>query len=287
MFGIDSKELESNLSRIFNDSLVCQVKNEAQDKMNLANLDLFAFDASSQENFGINAMKMGYKNRDTSRGRDGRHRTPERRPRSNDRGRSFGRGQSPGNRPRPRSGSRQRYDQPYSRQRPRSTSTDRIQGCLRCGDDHKAENCTLEYSAEKCPTGCGYFHKERDCPGKKSSGPRQSRRSSFGPTMAYRRYRTPGGRSTSYTRNEQGQRYREMVSPGGSKYREFRKRSGSGERRPPNLTKPGTRQGRSPGRQSGTAYRVQTVAVEDQNHSHKSDEYTSPNLYASPEFTSN
>lgn len=257
---------------------------------NLANLDLFAFDASSQENFAINTMKMGYKNRDTSRGRDGRHKTPERRPRSNDRGRSFERrGPSPGNRPRPRSGSRQRYDQPYSRQnqRQRSTSTGRIQGCLRCGDDHEAKDCTLEYSAEKCPTGCGYFHKERDCPGKKSSGPRQSRRSSFGPTMAYRRYRTPGGRSTSYTRNEQGQRYREMISPGGSKYREFRKRSASGERRTPKLTKPGTRQGGSPGRQAGSAYRVQTVTLEDSNNSHKSDEYISPNLYTSNLYASN
>ena len=235
---------------------------------------------------------MGYKNRDTSRDKDVRHKTPERRPRSNERGRPFGRGSSPGNRPRPRSGSRQRYDQPYSKQnqRQRSTSTDRIQGCLRCGGDHSAADCTLEYSAEKCPTGCGYFHKERDCPGKKSSSTRQSRRSSFGTTLAYRRYRTPGGRSTSYTRNEQGQRYREMISPGGSKYREFRQRSASGERRTPKLTKPGTRQGGSPGRQPGSAYKVQTVTVEDQNNSHKSDEYisnqvySSPHLYASPDF---
>ena len=31
----------------------------------LANLDLFAFDASSQENFAVNSMKMGYQSRDT------------------------------------------------------------------------------------------------------------------------------------------------------------------------------------------------------------------------------
>ena len=224
---------------------------------------------------------MGYDNKNTPREREGRNRTPEWRPRSAGRERTPGRGQSPGSRSRPRSSSRQKYDQPYSRQtqRPRSTSRDRIQGCLRCGDDHLAEKCTLEYSAEKCPTGCGYYHKERDCPGKKSSGTRQSR-SSFGPNMAYRRYRTPGGRSTSYTRNDQGQKYREMVSPGGSRYREFRRRSGSGDRRPPNTTKPGTRQGRSPSRPAaGPAYKIQTVAVEDQ-HSH-TDEYNNQNLYAS------
>ena len=84
-----------------------------------------------------------------------------------------------------------------------------------------------------------------------------------------------------------------MISPGGSKYCEFRKRSASGERRTPKLTKPGTRQGGSPGRQPGSAYKVQTVTVEDQNNSHKSDEYISkhvysgPNLYASPEFALN
>ena len=251
---------------------------------NLANLDLYAFDASSQETCAINKMKMGYDNKNTPRERDGRNRTPEWRPRSTGRERTPDRGQSPGSRSRPRSDSRHKYDQPYPRQmqRQRSASRNRIEGCLRCGSsDHLAEKCTLEYSAEKCPTGCGYFHKERDCPGKKSSGTRQSR-SSFGPNMAYRRYRTPGGRSTSYTRNDQGQKYREMVSPGGSRYREFRRNSRSGERRPPNTTKPGTRQGRSPGRQGGTAYRVQTVAVEEQTHSHK-DEYTSPNLYASPQ----
>ena len=84
-----------------------------------------------------------------------------------------------------------------------------------------------------------------------------------------------------------------MISPGGSKYREFRQRSASGERRTPKLTKPGTRQGGSPGRQPGSAYKVQTVTVEDQNNSHKSDEYiskqvySSPHLYASPEYALN
>ena len=84
-----------------------------------------------------------------------------------------------------------------------------------------------------------------------------------------------------------------MISPGGSKYREYRQRSASGERRTPKLTKPGTRQGGSPGRQAGSAYKVQTVTVEDPNNSHKSDEYISkhvysgPNLYASPDFALN
>ena len=255
----------------------------------LANLDLFAFDASSQENFAVNSMKMGYQNRDTSRNKNTRYKTPERRPRSNERGRQFGRGSSPGNNAvRPRSNSRQRYDQ-----RPRITSKDRIKGCLRCTGDHKAEDCTLEYSPDKCPTGCGYFHKERDCPWKKSASSRQSRKSNFGPTLAYRRYRTPGGRSSSYTRNEQGQRYREMISPGGSKYREYRQRSTSGERRTPKVAQPGTRQGASPGRKPGSAYKVQTVSVEDPSNSHQSDEYNSKNvfsgqnLYKSPNFTLN
>ena len=78
-----------------------------------------------------------------------------------------------------------------------------------------------------------------------------------------------------------------MISPGGSKYREYRQRSASGKRRTPKLTKPGTRQGGSPGRQAGSAYKVQTVTVEDPNNSHKSDEYISPNLYSSPDFASN
>ena len=83
-----------------------------------------------------------------------------------------------------------------------------------------------------------------------------------------------------------------MVSPGGSKYREFRPRSASGERRATKLTKPGTRQGESPGRRP--AYKVHTLTMEDSSNSHKSDEYPSrdvynsgPNLYAAPEFTSN
>ena len=101
---------------------------------------------------------MGYDNKNTPRERESRNRTPEWRPRSAGRERTPGRGQSPGYRSRPRSSSHQRYDQPYSRQtqRPRSASRDSIKGCLRCGGDHKAEKCTLEYSAEKCPTGCGY-----------------------------------------------------------------------------------------------------------------------------------
>ena len=85
-----------------------------------------------------------------------------------------------------------------------------------------------------------------------------------------------------------------MISPGGSKYREFRQRSASGERRTPKLTKPGTRQGESPGRRPGSAYKVHTLTMEDSSNSHKSDEYNSrdvynsgPNLYAAPEFTSN
>ena len=78
-----------------------------------------------------------------------------------------------------------------------------------------------------------------------------------------------------------------MISPGGSKYREFRKRSASGERRPPTLTKPGTRQGGSPGRGAGSAYRVQTVTLEDSSNSHMSDEYISPNLYTSNLYASN
>ena len=256
---------------------------------NLANLDLYAFEAVGQETCAINRTKMGYDNKSTPRERESRKRTPEWRPRSAGRERTPGRGQSPGSGSRPRSSSYRKYDQPYSRQtqRPRSESRDKIKGCLRCGGDHLAEKCTLEYSATKCPTGCGYFHKEQDCPRKKSSTSRQSR-SSFGPRMAFRRYRTPGGRSTSYTRDDQGQKYREMVSPGGSRYREFRRRSRSGDNRPTNTTKPGTRQGRSPSRPAaGPAYRVQTLAVDEQQHSHMEqqhshmDEYNISNLYAS------
>ena len=84
-----------------------------------------------------------------------------------------------------------------------------------------------------------------------------------------------------------------MVSPGGSKYREFRPRSASGERRATKFTKPGTRQGESPGRRPGSAYKVQTLTMEDPSNSHQSDEYNSKNvfsgqnLYDSPDFASN
>ena len=84
-----------------------------------------------------------------------------------------------------------------------------------------------------------------------------------------------------------------MISPGGSKYREYRQRSASGERRTPKVAQPVTRQGGSPGRKPGSAYKVQTVTVEDPSNSHKSDEYNSrnvysgQNLYASPDFALN
>ena len=84
-----------------------------------------------------------------------------------------------------------------------------------------------------------------------------------------------------------------MISPGGSKYREYRQRSVSGERRTPKVAQPVTRQGGSPGRKPGSAYKVQTVTVEDPSNSHKSDEYNSrnvfsgQNLYASPDFALN
>ena len=86
-----------------------------------------------------------------------------------------------------------------------------------------------------------------------------------------------------------------MISPGGSKYREYRQRTPSGERRTPKVAQPGTRQGASPGRKPGSAYKVQTVSVEDQSSSHQSDEYnrtsknvfSGQNLYDSPDFALN
>ena len=123
----------------------------------LANLDLFTFDASNQTDFAVNSMRMGYQNRDTSRNKETRHQTPDRKPRSQERGRQFSRGLSPGNNTaRYRSSSRQRYDQ-----RARSTSKDRVKGCFRCGGDHLAEDCALEFCKEKCTLGCGYYHHEK------------------------------------------------------------------------------------------------------------------------------
>ena len=55
----------------------------------LANPDLFTFDASNQADFAVNSMKMGYPNRDTSRNKETRHQTPARRPRSQERGRQY------------------------------------------------------------------------------------------------------------------------------------------------------------------------------------------------------
>ena len=257
----------------------------------LANLDLFSFDSSNQAEFAVNSMRMGYQNRDTSRNRDTRYQTPDKKPRSLERGRQFLRGSSPGNNTaRYRSSSRQRYDQ-----RARSTSKDKIKGCYRCGGDHEAKDCSLEFCTEKCTLGCGYYHQERDCPWKKFERTRQSRKSNFVPKLAYKRYRTPGGRSSSYTRNEKGQRYREMLSPGGSKYREYRQRTPSEERRAPKVAQPWTRQGTSPGRKPGTSYKVHTVSVEDHSNAHlNSDEYnhnkdvfSGQNLYTSPDFALN
>ena len=160
-----------------------------------------------------------------------------------------------------------------------------------------AENCALEFCKEKCTLGCGYYHHERDCPWKKSGSTRQSRKTNFVPKLAYKRYRTPGGRSSSYTRNEKGQRYREMLSPGGFKYREYRQRTPSEDRRAPKVTQPGTRQGTSPGRKPGSSYKVQSVSVEDHNNPHlSSDEYNRNNIdvfsgqnlyHTSPDFALN
>ena len=86
-----------------------------------------------------------------------------------------------------------------------------------------------------------------------------------------------------------------MLSPGGSKYREYRQRTPSEERRTAKVAQPGTRQGASPGRKPGSSYKVQTVSVEDHSSSHQSDEYnrssknvfSGQNLYDSPDYALN
>ena len=96
--------------------------------------------------------------------------------------------------------------------------------------------------------------------------------------MAYKRYRSPGGRSSSFTRNEKGDRIREMISPGGSKYREYKQRTPSGDRRGPKGAQNGTKQGTSPGRKPNGTYRVHSLALEDNNL--HSDEYQ--NVFSGP-----
>ena len=136
--------------------------------------------------------------------------------------------------------------------------------------------------------GCGPFHQEKDCPRMKSGNARESRKSNFASKMAYKRYRSPGGRSSSFTRNEKGDRFREMISPGGSKYREYRQRTPSGDRRGPKVPQNGTRQGTSPGRKPGGTYKVHSLALEDSTlHSdeYHNDVFSGPNIYpTSPDF---
>ena len=88
-----------------------------------------------------------------------------------------------------------------------------------------------------------------------------------------------------------------MLSPGGSRYREYRQRTPSEDRRAPKVTQPGTRQGTSPGRKPGSSYKVQSVSVEDHNNPHlSSDEYNRNNIdvfsgqnlyHTSPDFALN
>ena len=85
------------------------------------------------------------------------------------------------------------------------------------------------------------------------------------------------------------------VKPRGSKYREYRQRTPSEERRAPKVAQPGIRQRTSPGRKPGSSYKVHTVSVEDHSNSHlNSDEYnrskdvfSGQNLYTSPDFALN
>ena len=88
-----------------------------------------------------------------------------------------------------------------------------------------------------------------------------------------------------------------MLSPGGSKYREYRQRTPSEDRRTTKVTQPGTRQGTSPGRKPGSSYKVQSVSVEDHNNPPlNSDEYNRNNIdvfsgqnlyHTSPDFALN
>ena len=36
--------------------------------------------------------------------------------------------------------------------------------CFRCGGDHEAKDCSLDYWGEKCVLGCDLYHQMKDCP---------------------------------------------------------------------------------------------------------------------------
>ena len=85
--------------------------------------------------------------------------------------------------------------------------------------------------------------------------------------MIYRRYQSASGRSTSYAKNDRGERYRDMSSPGGSRYKEYKRRS-----RTPSKDRNGRdsqgnqrfdRRDASNGRKPEGTYRVKSLAVEE------------------------
>ena len=176
----------------------------------MSNLDLHSFDVSNLSEIVVSSTKFQNKEtfQRTSRSRDASDvRSSDRRQRSQERGRQYTKGSSPGrDKARHRSNSRSRYDQ-----RAKSTSRDRRERmgrkCLRCGGDHEAKDCSMDYSGEKCILGCDLYHQMKDCPKKKYGNTRESRQSKHTAKMVYKRYRSPGGRSSSFTRNDKGDRF--------------------------------------------------------------------------------
>ena len=111
--------------------------------------------------------------------------------------------------------------------------------------------------------------------------------------MIYKRYKSASGRSTSFTRNEKGDRYRDMSSPGGSQYREYRRPSrtpsGDRNRRMSQGNQHGGRRGSSTVRKTDGNYRVNSLAVEETaqtNDEYNNTVFSTKNMYPTyPDFS--
>ena len=164
---------------------------------------------------------------------------------------------------------------------------------MRCGGEHESKDCSLDWCEEKCTLGCDLYHAVKDCPKNKFGNNKAGRQSRPTSKMVYKRYKSPSGRSTSFTRNDKGDRYRDMSSPGGSKYREYRNSSRDTSRdrssRWSKGNQNGARRSSSTGRKPDGNYRVHSLGMEEKDQ--EKDEYnnavfSSINMYPTcPDFS--
>ena len=121
-------------------------------------------------------------------------------------------------------------------------------------------DCALPFCEDLCQNGCQLFHGAIDCQRRRRSKSKDNYRESRPTTknMVYKRYRSTRGRFTSFTRDQQGGRYRDMRSPGRSNYREYkRSKSPDNERR------------QSTDRKNGDTYKMNSLQIDDSSYNDK------------------